>query len=108
MDACGSGRLVDLEGGQQVVPCSSSATIAPLWQPLVLLPDPFQRLPELSLAQGSCQVPPAEHAADPPNLKTAKDQGDQTQLEVSPVQLVHHTVCRAASFLFSQFWTVGV
>ena len=26
-------------------------------------------------------------AADPPHLKTAKDQGDQTQLDVSPVQV---------------------
>ena len=30
-------------------------------------------------------------AADPPNLKTAKDQGDQTQLEASPVQVFHRT-----------------
>ena len=42
---------------------------------------------ELTLAQGSCQVTPSENAADPPDLKTAKDQGDQTQLDVSPVQV---------------------
>ena len=30
-------------------------------------------------------------AADPPNLKTAKDQGDQAQLQVSPVQVLHRT-----------------
>ena len=36
--------------------------------------------------EGSCRVPFAENAADPPDLKTAKDKGDQTQLEVFPVQ----------------------
>ena len=49
----------------------------------------FRVLRNSPLAQGSCQVTPSENAADPPDLKTAKDQGDQTQLDVSPVQVVH-------------------
>ena len=52
---------------------------------LFLLPDTLQRLAELSLAQGSCQVTLPKDATDPPDLKTAKDQGDQTQLDVSRV-----------------------
>jgi hypothetical protein len=35
------------------------------------------------------QVTPPKDTANPPNLKTAKDKGDQTQLDVSPVQVVH-------------------
>ena len=31
-----------------------------------------------------------EHTADPPNLKTSEHQGDQTKLDLSPVQVVHH------------------
>ena len=65
------------------------ATIAPLPLPLFLLPDPLQRLAELSTALWSCQVTPPKDAANPPDLKTAKDQGDQTQLDVSPVQVVN-------------------
>jgi hypothetical protein len=57
----------------------------PLPMTLFLLPDTLQRLAELSLAQGSCQVTLPKDATDPPDLKTAKDQGDQTQLDVSRV-----------------------
>ena len=56
---------------------------------LFLLPDPLQRLAELSTTLWSCQVTLPKDATDPPDLKTAKDQGDQTQLDVSPVQVVH-------------------
>ena len=67
------------------------ATTAPLFLPLFLLPDPLQRFAKLPTALCSCQVTPPKDAADPPNLKTAKDQGDKTQLDVTPVQLLHHT-----------------
>ena len=69
-----------------------SATIAPLPLPLplFLLPDPFQLLAELSTALWSCQVTLPKDAANPPHLKTAKEQGDQTQLDVSPVQVLHY------------------
>ena len=50
----------------------SGATVAPLWHPLPLLPNPLQCLTKLSLAQGSCQSPFPEDAADPPDLKTTK------------------------------------
>ena len=65
------------------------ATIAPLTLPLFLLPDPLKRLAELSTILWSCQVTPPEDAANTPHLKTAKDHGDQTQLDVSPVQVVN-------------------
>ncbi len=53
-----------------------------------LRPDPLQGLAEFALAQWSCQVPLSHRAADPPDLQTASDQGEQTQLEVSRVQVV--------------------
>jgi hypothetical protein len=56
-------------------------------------PDPLQRLAKILGAQGACQVTPAEGAADPPDLQSPKDKGDQTQLEVSPVQVLHQTAC---------------
>ena len=59
------------------------------------LPDPLQRLAELSTALWSHQVTPPKDAANPPDLKTAKDQGDQTQLDVSPVQVLHYACCCA-------------
>ena len=67
----------------------SGATVAPLWHPLPLLPNPLQRLLELTLAQGSCQFPFPEDAADPPDLKTTEGKGNQTQLEATPVQVLH-------------------
>jgi hypothetical protein len=57
----------------------------PLPMSLFLLPDPLQRLAELSTTLWSCQVTLPKDATDPPDLKTAKDQGDQTQLDVSRV-----------------------
>ena len=66
--------------------------------PLFLLPDVFQRLAKLPLAQGSCQFPFPEDAADPPDLQTSEGKGNQTQLEVSPVQLLHF----ASSFARAQ------
>ena len=53
---------------------SSSADLRPF------LPDPLQRFSELPTALWSRQVTPPKDAADPPDLKTAKDQGDQTLL----------------------------
>ena len=71
------------------------ATTAPLFLPLFLLPDPLQRCAKLPTALCSCQVTPPKDAANPPDLKTAKDQGDQTQLDVSPVQVLHYACCCA-------------
>lgn len=45
--------------------------------------DPFQRLAELALASRSCQVTLPQGAADPPELQTINDQGEQTQSKVS-------------------------
>ena len=59
----------------------------PLPMSLFLLPDPLQRLAELSTTLWSCQVTLPKDATDPPDLKTAKDQGNQTQLDVSRVQI---------------------
>ena len=67
-----------------------SAMVAPLSSWLLLCPDPFQRLTKLPLAQGSCQFPFPEDAADPPDLQTTEGKGNQTQLEVSRVQVVHY------------------
>jgi hypothetical protein len=39
------------------------------------------------------QVAPPKDAADPPDLKTAKGKGDQTQLDGSQVLVLHHTAC---------------
>ena len=64
------------------------ATMAPLPLLLFLLPDPCQRLTKLALAQGSCQFPFPKDTADPPDLKTTEGKGNQTQLEVSPVQVL--------------------
>jgi len=58
-----------------------------------LSPDPFQRPLELLLAQWSCQVPLAESASDPPDLQTANGKGDQTKLDVSPVEVLHYARC---------------
>jgi hypothetical protein len=67
----------------------SSATIAHLTLLPLLVPDPLQCLAELSLTQRSwCPLLP-QGAADPPDLKTAKGKGNQTQLDGCPVQLVH-------------------
>jgi len=51
-----------------------------------------------------CQVTPPKDATDPPDLKTAKDKGDQTQLDVSPVQVLQSlpslltgTMCAAST-----------
>ena len=52
-------------------------------------PDPLQRSPELTLTHRSCQGPLADGAADPPDLQTTKGKGEQTQLERSPVEVVH-------------------
>ena len=62
---------------------SRGATIAPLRLPISCRPDPFQGLAELTCTQRSCQFPPAEHTADPPDLKTSERQ-------VFPVQVLHH------------------
>lgn len=51
-------------------------------------PDPFQGTADPPRDQGSCLVSLAEHAADPPNLKTREGQGAQTQLEVPTVSSV--------------------
>ena len=53
------------------------------------VPNPLQRLTQLPLAKGSFQFPFPEDTADPPDLQTTEDQGNQTQLEVSPVQVLH-------------------
>jgi hypothetical protein len=53
-------------------------------------PDPLQGLSELPLIHRSWCPLRLEDAADPPDLETAKGKGEQTQLEVSPVQVVHH------------------
>jgi len=65
----------------------------PLPTPLFLPPDPLQCFAELPTALWARQVTPPKDVANPPHLKTAKDQGDQTQLDVSPVQVLHHTFC---------------
>ena len=70
---------------------SSSADLRPF------LPDPLQRFSELRTALWSRQVTPPKDAADPPDLKTAKDQGDQTQLDVAPVQVLHNMCLRNRS-----------
>ena len=69
------------------MPPPSSATIAPyLWR-YSLFQICSKVLRNSRLAQGSCQVTSSEHTADPPDLKTAKDQGDQTQLGLTPLSL---------------------
>ena len=66
-------------------PTGTEQLASSLWSSVC--PDPFQGPAELPLAQGWCQVPLAQSAADPPNLQTAKGQGEQSQLEGSPVQV---------------------
>jgi len=52
---------------------------------------------ELPTALWARQVTPPKDAANPPHLKTTKDQGAQTQLDVSPVQVVHYACCFRAA-----------
>ena len=81
----------------------SGATVAPLWHPLPLLPNPLQCLTKLSLAQGSWQFTFPDDAADPPDLKTTEDQGNQTQLDASPVQVLPFaTFCASCSQIRSR------
>jgi len=47
----------------------------------------------LTFALRSCQVAFADGAADPLDLDTAKGKGEQTQLEVSRVQVLNYAVC---------------
>jgi len=67
----------------------------PLPTPLFLLPDPLQCFAELSTALWSCQFPFPKDTANPPDLKTAKEHGDQTQLDVTPVEVLHYARCCA-------------
>lgn len=55
----------------------------PLALTLLLLPNSLQRFAKLALAEGSCQFPFPEDAADPPDLQTTADQGNQTQMIAS-------------------------
>jgi hypothetical protein len=50
-------------------------------------------MPLLTIAYCLCQVSLSKDAADPPDLETAKGKGDQSKLELSPVQVVHHAAC---------------
>ena len=68
------------------------ATVALLLLPLFLPPDPLQCFAELPTALWARQITPPKDAANPPHLKTAKDQGDQTQLDVSPVEVLHYAL----------------
>jgi hypothetical protein len=71
----------------------------PLPMTLFLLPDTLQRLAELPAALWSCQVTLPKDPADPPHLKTAKDQGDQSQLDVSRVQIFNQLILPGLSNL---------
>ena len=70
----------------------SGAKVTPLRRPLPLRPNPLQGLAECSFAHRSCQITLPQSAADPPDLKTAKGKGNQTQLDVTPVQVVQAAV----------------
>ena len=61
----------------------------------LLRPDPLQGLAELPLTHRSWCPLLLEDAANPPDLKTAKGKGDQTQLDISPVQVFDHVGCCA-------------
>ena len=70
----------------------SADYLAPHGSSDFLRPDPLQRPQELPLAHGSCQVPWAQDAPDPPDLETRKGKGEESQLDVTPVQTIHtHT-----------------
>jgi hypothetical protein len=49
-----------------------------------LCPDLFHGLAKLVFAHRSCQITLSQGAADPSDLKTAKNQGEQIQLQASP------------------------
>ena len=87
LGSVGSGCLVDLEGSSQLVAPLGSIGVcyAALTPPLFLAPDLFQGLAELPSTLGSRQVTSSKHAADPPHLKAAKHQGDQSKLDISPI-----------------------
>ena len=53
-----------------------------------LRPNPFQRQPEFSFVQGSCQVSRSKEAADPLDLKLSKDQGER--INEREVELNYH------------------
>ena len=91
LGSVGSGCLVDLEGSPQLVAALGRIDVcyAALKPPLFLTPDFFQGFTELSSTLGPRQVTSSKHAADPPHLKAAKHQGDQSKLDISPIQLVH-------------------
>ena len=56
---------------------------------LIPRPDALQRAPELPLGHRPGQAPPTQGAADPPDLQATKDQGEQPQLDIAPIQLLH-------------------
>jgi hypothetical protein len=68
----------------------------------------FQGPTKLTLVHGSRQVSPAKSAADPPELQTAKGNGEQHQLEISPIQSsrIHHCFSSASQFTFSTMTTL--
>ena len=71
--------------------------------PMLLRPNPLQRLTGLTLAQGSCQFPFPKDTADSQDLQNAKNKGDQTQLEVSPVNGLHFvSFCASCTQILSR------
>jgi len=76
----------------------SGETTALLRRSFPLRPDPLQCFAECVLAQWSCQFTLSQCAADPPELKTRKCQGDKTQLDISPVHLSFSLRIRADTF----------
>ena len=91
LGSVGSGCLVDLEGSPQLVAPLGRIDVcySALTPPLFLTPDFFQGFAELSRILGPRQVTSSKHAADPPHLKAAKHQGDQSKLDISPIHLLH-------------------
>lgn len=58
--------------------------------PLLAAPDLLQAPPEFLLTHGPRETTTAHGAADPPDLQCTKGKGKHAQLDVAPVQMLHH------------------
>ncbi len=74
--------IPDLPGALlSFIPPTHAMSLIPRWR---YMTDEAKGLTQRSL----CPLL-SEGAADPPDLKTAKGKGDQTQLDISPVEVLH-------------------
>jgi len=70
----------------------NAASFLILWP--ILRPDILQGLAKVSFCHGFGKVSLSHQATDPPDLQTREGKSNKAQLDISPVQLLHHDTCR--------------